>query len=85
MKGEAGTEGAVGWSRFMLAPIPDRRLGSVDAEYRSPAGLIKSAWRYEGEKWIWEFTVPEGAVALVLPPGAATPQTYVAGSYKIER
>ena len=78
-------EGAVGWSRFMLAPIPDRRLGSVDAEYRSPAGLIKSAWRYEGEKWIWEFTVPEGAVALVLPPGAATPQTYVAGSYKIER
>ena len=78
-------EGAVGWSRFMLAPIPDRRIGSVKAEYRSPAGLIKSAWRYEGEKWIWAFTVPEGAHAVVLPPGAATPQTYAAGSYKIER
>ena len=31
------------------------------------------------------FTVPEGAVAAVLPPGAASPQAYAAGSYKIER
>ena len=77
--------GAVGWSRFMLAPLPDRRLGSVDAEYRSPAGLIRSSWRYDGGKWVWEFTVPEGATALVLPPGASAPKAYAAGSYKVER
>ena len=68
----------------MLAPIPDRRLGSVDAEYRSLAGPIRSSWKYEGEKWIWEFTVPNGATASALPPGAAEPKTYSAGSYKIE-
>ncbi len=78
-------DGAVGWSRFTLAPLPDRRLGRLEAEYRSPAGLIKSAWRYEGDKWIWDFTVPEGAEADVTLPGAAEATKYSAGSYHIER
>ena len=67
-----------------MAPIPDRRLGYIKAEYNSVAGLIKSAWRYEGEKWIWEFTIPEGSTATVVVPGDK-PQEYSSGSYTVER
>ena len=68
-----------------MKPIPDRRLGFVKASYRSAAGLVTSAWRYEGETWIWEFTVPEGAVARVTLPGETESKDYPAGSYVIKR
>jgi len=72
-----------GFSRIILKPIPDKRLGHIEAEYESPAGKISSAWRYEGEKWIWDFTVPEGAVADVTVPGSEESKEYAAGSYQI--
>ena len=74
-----------GFKRIFMAPKPDRRLGWVKAQYRSEAGAIKSAWRYVGEKWIWEFTIPEGVVASVAVPGEPSPAEYGAGSYRIER
>ena len=67
----------------MPQPLPDRRLGYLTAEYHSAAGLIKSAWRYEGDQWIWEFTIPEGATASVTLPGASSAETYTAGSYRV--
>ena len=74
-----------GFKNIIMKPVPDRRLGFVKAEYKSAAGLIKSAWRYEGEKWIWDFTVPEGATASVSLPGESVAKSYVAGTYHIER
>lgn len=74
-----------GFRRIVMKPCPDKRLGFVKAEYESAAGLIKSAWRYEGDEWIWEFTVPEGATAVVTLPGESEPAEYLAGSYKIVR
>ena len=74
-----------GFRNIIMKPLPDRRLGSVKAEYRSRAGLITSAWRYEGEKWIWDFTIPEGATASVTLPGETAAKPYVAGTYRIER
>ena len=73
-----------GFRNIVMAPVPDRRLGWVKAEYKSAAGLVKSAWRYEGEKWIWEFTIPEGATATVTVPGEPA-KPYAAGSYVVER
>ena len=58
-----------------MKPVPDRRVGRVKAEYRSAAGMVTSAWRYEGDKWIWDFSVPEGATALVTVPGEAASKT----------
>jgi len=49
----------------IMKPIPDKRLEFVNAEYNSAAGIIKSSWKYEGDQWIWDFAIPEGAVALV--------------------
>jgi alpha-L-rhamnosidase len=76
---------APGFKKIVMAPKPDRRLGWIKAEYKSAAGLIKSAWRYEGDKWIWSFTVPEGSVALVTLPGEKVAKEYYAGEYTVEK
>ena len=74
---------APGFKHIIMRPIPDKRLGHVTAEYNSAAGVIKSAWRYEGEQWIWEFTIPEGSTASVTVPGETTSTEYTAGTYTI--
>ena len=74
-----------GFKHIIMKPVPDRRLGHVDAEYKSAAGLIKSSWRYDGDKWIWKFTIPEGSTASVTAPGETTSTVYQAGSYTIEK
>ena len=68
-----------------MKPLPDKRLGHITAEYQSPAGLIKSAWRYEGEQWVWEFTIPEGTTASVTLPGESEAVEYAAGSYTLTK
>jgi alpha-L-rhamnosidase len=68
-----------------MKPVPDKRLGSLTATYNSAAGVIKSAWKYDGNKWIWNFTVPKGATATVTLPGETTSKEYTAGSYKVEK
>ena len=72
-----------GFKHIIMKPIPDKRLGHLSAEYQSAAGLIKSAWRYEGDKWIWEFTIPEGATATVTLPGQTESKKYESGSYTV--
>ena len=79
--GIAADSSAPGFRRIVMAPRPDRRLGFVKAEYRSAAGLVKSSWRYEGDEWVWEFTVPEGATAVVTLPGETAATEYSPGSY----
>ncbi|MBQ9893523.1 MAG: family 78 glycoside hydrolase catalytic domain [Bacteroidales bacterium] len=74
-----------GFRHIIMAPVPDRRLGSVDAEYHSAAGLIKSSWRYEGDTWVWNFTVPEGASATVTLPGETSSEIYSGGTYEVSR
>ncbi len=74
-----------GFKTIVMKPVPDRRLGFVKAEYQTPHGLVKSAWRYEGAKWIWDFTVPAGATAKVTAPGDAEAKAYGPGTYQITR
>ena len=73
-----------GFKHIILAPVPDKRLGFCDAEYESAAGLIKSSWKYEGNKWIWNFTIPEGATASVTLPGDYESKKYESGSYEVK-
>ena len=75
---------APGFKHIIMRPIPDKRLGHVTAEYNSAAGVIKSAWRYEGEQWIWDFTIPEGSTATVTLQGEE-PQEYTSGTHTIVR
>ena len=87
--GIAADPKAPGFKNIIMAPKPDMRVGFVKAEYKSAAGLIKSHWRYEstqtdfGMKWVWDFTVPEGATADVTLPGETSSKRYSAGTYHI--
>lgn len=74
-----------GFKHIIMKPVPDKRLGHLTAEYNSAAGLIKSAWKYEGDKWIWEFTIPEGAKATVTLPGETESKTYESGTYTLTK
>ncbi len=83
MAGISADTSEPGFKRIIMKPIPDKRLEFVNAEYKSAAGIIKSSWKYEGDQWIWDFTIPEGAVALVTLPGESQAHEYRAGSYQI--
>lgn len=72
-----------GFKHIIMKPLPDRRLGSLEASYKSVAGLIKSSWSYKGDVWTWNFTVPEGSVATVTLPGESESKDYEAGSYTL--
>ena len=74
-----------GFRHIIMKPVPDKRLGHVEAEYKSAAGTIKSAWRYDGDVWTWKFTIPEGATASVTLPGESESKEYDAGSYEVVR
>jgi alpha-L-rhamnosidase len=73
-----------GFRHIIMKPVPDKRLGSLDAEYKSAAGVIKSSWKYEGDQWVWNFTVPKGARATVTLPGETQSKDYEAGSYTVK-
>ena len=83
--GIASDPSAPGFRNVIMRPVPDRRLGFAKAAYRSAAGLITSHWRYEGDRWVWEFTVPNGATASVTLPGESSATTYGPGSHRVER
>ncbi len=72
-----------GFIHIVMNPIPDKRLGWLEAEYDSAFGTIKSAWHYEGDTWKWSFTVPEGVAATVYLPGESTSNDYGPGTYTI--
>ena len=72
-----------GFKHIIMRPIPDRRLGYLNAEYQSPFGMIKSSWRYEGDQWIWNFTIPEGSSASVTLPGETASIEYKEGTYEV--
>ena len=81
--GIAADPSAPGFRHIIMKPIPDKRLGHVNAEYHSVSGTIKSAWNYDGNIWTWRFTIPEGCTADVTLPGKTESKEYKAGSYTI--
>lgn len=74
-----------GYKHIIMKPIPDKRLGSIKAEYQSAAGLIKSEWAYNGDVWEWTFTIPAGSTASVTLPGETESKEYKAGTYTLSK
>ena len=72
-----------GFKHFVLAPVPDRRIGKVDASFRSPYGVIASKWEYgSNNEWTWTFTIPANTTATVVAPGCPAKE-HVAGTYTL--
>ncbi len=74
---------APGFKHFFLAPHPDKRVGSVAAEYDSAYGLVKSAWAFDGAKWSWDFTIPANTTATVVNPVTGEKAEYASGAYSL--
>ena len=74
-----------GFRHIVMSPVPDRRLGSLDASYKSAAGLIESSWKYDGNLWTWTFSVPEGAHATVTLPGEDDSSEFGPGTYTLSK
>ena len=72
-----------GFKHIIMKPLPDRRLGYLDAEYKSAAGTVKSSWKYEGDNWVWTFSIPEGSTATVTLPGDTESREFSAGTYTL--
>lgn len=82
--GIAADPSAPGFKHIIMKPVPDPRLGYVNAEYRSATGLIKSSWKYdENGTCTWRFTIPEGATASVTLPGETKATEYGPGNYRV--
>jgi len=68
--------------RLVLAPATDRRLGYLSAEYDSPLGTVRSAWRYaEADTLVWKFAIPAGVRATVVSPFEGTVGVYGPGEH----
>ena len=74
-----------GFKHIIMKPVPDKRLGSLDAVFHSAAGEIRSAWKYEGDTWVWTFSVPADASATVTLPGETESKDYGPGTYEIRK
>ncbi len=73
-----------GFESFILAPMPDRRIGHVSAEYDSVCGKIRSAWRYDGEKLIYDCTVPANTTSTLVIPTTGEKVSLTSGTYHFE-
>ncbi len=66
----AGIEPAApGFSRVLVRPHVDARLGHAEGSYLSRAGKICSAWRLDGDQASFDIEVPVGAT-VELPDGS---------------
>ena len=54
--------------KLTIRPHPGRELGFADAEWRSPAGEIRSAWTYKKDHIAYDISVPIPA-EIILPNG----------------
>ena len=68
--------------RLTLCPRPDPSLGFANSEWRSPAGTIRSAWRYEEDHLLFEISVPIPA-SIELPNGEKHAVTEGEYHYKV--
>lgn len=52
-----------GFAKIKLAPNPDKRLGYAKASYMTKYGKLVSEWKYENDKVVYRFEIPEGMTA----------------------
>jgi alpha-L-rhamnosidase len=62
--------GSTAWERFIVAPVPDPRIGWARGTFDSPQGTITVHWRLEDGDLSVDVDVPPGTTAqLVYPDG----------------
>ena len=67
--------------KLTIRPCPHPSLGWAKAKWLSPVGEIRSEWRYEGQKMIFEGEVPVPS-EMILPDGKV--HILERGTYRME-
>lgn len=71
-----------GENHFVISPKPGGNFTFACAEYKSIFGCVKSGWKKENGRYIYEIEIPANCTAdLILPDGKK--ETLLAGTYKI--
>ena len=71
-----------GFNSFIIAPIIDKRLGFINAEYNSINGKIISSWEYKGDKVIFNISIPKGSKATFINPITKEEKLLESGEYQ---
>ena len=71
-----------GENHFVISPKPGGNFTFANAEYKSIFGCVKSGWKKENGKYIYEIEIPANCTAdLILSDSKK--ETLIAGTYKI--
>ena len=54
-----------GFRRAIVAPVPDPRLGTLDASFETLLGRISSSWYYEGDRPHYRIETPVPTTAII--------------------
>jgi len=68
LAGIAPDDANPGFKHIVMRPHPVGDLTFVKASYRSPYGLVCSAWQKKGDQFDWQITVPPNTTATVYVP-----------------
>ena len=66
-----------GYKHILLAPHPGGGLTHANAEFTSLFGKVKSAWKLDGNDFVYEVTVPANTTATVTLPSAKAEQVKI--------
>ena len=66
-----------GYKHILLAPHPGGGLTNAGVEFNSVYGKVKSAWKLDGNDFVYEVTVPANTTATVTLPAAKADQLTV--------
>ena len=69
-----------GYRHVQIVPHTDRRMGFAEYSIDVGHGILRSAWRYNGNELRYDITVPEGTVAELQLPGGRR-ETLTTGTY----
>lgn len=58
-------ENAPAFEHIIIEPVPDKRLKFASASIDTTYGRVSSAWRWEGERVVYEIQVPSSATIII--------------------
>lgn len=61
-------ENGPGFTRVLLRPLFDPRLGSCKATYQAQTGIFQSDWAYESDSVIWNVQIPPNCMGRIVLP-----------------
>lgn len=58
-------ENAPGYEKVLISPIPDKRIDWLKVELKTANGVIKSSWKHQNNKVVYEITTPVQATIII--------------------